>query len=270
MTDIAGRTTLVTGAARGMGRLLCLASARLGGRVVGLDLDKDKLDDTVEEIGRDTGAEVHGYVCDVAERERVYQVADQILHEVGAVDILVNNAGIVSGDNFLDIPDDKIQATFAVNALAPFWLTKAFLPGMIERNSGHIVTVASAAALAGVAKQTDYSASKAAAVNFDESLRVELRETAPGVVTTVVCPLYVNTGMFEGATTRFPWLTPMLEQEEVVSEIIDAIRRNRRRVILPPAVRLVWLLRELPVPIFDAILDVLGINQSMKDFVGRE
>jgi len=80
---------------------------------------------------------------------------------------------------------------------------KSFLPAMLQRNSGHIVTIASAAGFVGTNGLVDYCASKFAAVGFDESLRMELAALGKtGVHTTVVCPYYINTGMFEGIKTR--------------------------------------------------------------------
>src|SRR5579875_1960303 len=162
-----------------------------------------------------------------------------------------------------------IRHTFDVNVLALFWVTRAFLPAMIEAGRGHIVTIASAAGLVGVARQTDYSASKHAAVGFDESLRAELRQSAPRVRTTVVCPYYVDTGMFEGVRTRVPLLLPILKQEDVAVRIADAIAKDREILVLPPIVRLIPALRLLPPAAFDWIMDLFGVNVSMDHFVGR-
>mgnify|MGYP003694031817 CR=1 FL=1 len=95
---------------------------------------------------------------------------------------------------------------------------------MLARNSGHVVTIASAAGIVGISKMTDYCASKHAAVGFDESLRLELRRQAASVVTTVVCPFYISTGMFAGVRTRFPAILPILDPERVTDQIVDAIR----------------------------------------------
>ena len=119
---------------------------------------------------------------------------------------------MVSGKRFLDCSDDEIRRTMAVNTMAHFWTVKAFLPEMIARDSGHVVTVASAAGTIGVSRLADYCASKFAAVGFDESLRVELGQIAPGVVTTVICPFFITTGMFDGVRTRVPWLLPILDE----------------------------------------------------------
>ncbi len=95
-----------------------------------------------------------------------------------------------------------IEKTFQVNTMAHLWLGKAFLPSMIEKNHGHVVTIASMAGKFGMAGLCDYCASKFAAVGFDESLRNELVHMGKdNVHTTVVCPYFINTGMFDGVQT---------------------------------------------------------------------
>ncbi len=269
MTDVNGRIALVTGAASGIGRQVSLELADRGARLVVWDLTGDRLAPLVDELTSRSGAKAHGYACDVADRTAVYETAGRVRADVGDPEVVVNNAGVVSGDYLLDIPDNEIEATFAVNTLALYWVTKAFLPAMIERNRGHVVTVASAAGLLGVAKQTDYSASKHAAVGFDESLRNELRRLAPGVMTTVVCPYYIDTGMFEGVRSRVPFLLPILKQERVGAAIARAIETDRRQLLVPPLVRLLPVVRILPVPAFDWLMDRFGINVSMDEFTGR-
>jgi len=252
-----------------MGRLVALEIARLGGNVILWDIDQARLDTVCAEIERATGRSAHGYLCDVSNRTQVYDIAAQVRQATGPVDILVSSAGVVSGAPILELPDEKIERTFGVNTLALFWTAKAFLPDMVARNSGHVVTLASASGYVGVAQLADYSASKWAAVGFEESLRAELRQTAPGVRTTVVCPYYVNTGMFKGVRSRFPRLFPILKEERVVARIVSAIQRNRRRIVMPATVHLVPLMRPLPVALFDAITDFFGVNASMEHFVGR-
>jgi all-trans-retinol dehydrogenase (NAD+) len=268
MSEIKGRHVLITGGASGIGRLTARKLAALGARVSVWDIDREKLDKIVAELA--TGPEAaRGFRCDVSNREDVYRVAAETTAAAGAVDILINNAGIVSGKSFLELPDEKIEATFAINTLSLFWVTKAFLPQMIERKRGHVVTIASASALVGVAKLADYAASKWAAMGFDESLRVELRQIAPAIQTTVVCPYYIDTGMFRGVKSRFPRLLPILDENDVASRIVGCIQRDKRRLFMPPAVHLLPLLRMLPVGVFDWIATFLGVNASMDEFKGR-
>ena len=176
---------------------------------------------------------------------------------------------MVYGRALLELTPEQIERTLRVNVLALFWVTRAFLPDMMARGSGHVVTVASAAGLMGVPRQTDYAASKHAAVGFDESLRLELRRAAPGVVTTVVCPFYIDTGMFAGVQTRFPWLLPILKEDKAADAIVRGIQLNRRQVIMPLMVRSLPLMRLLPVAAFDRLADFFGITASMDEFVGR-
>jgi all-trans-retinol dehydrogenase (NAD+) len=268
VSDFAGRTVLVTGAASGIGRLLADRVAAEGARVVLWDVDVVALDRARAELAA-AGHAVAAYACNVRDRAAVAAVAARTLVEQGAVDVLVNNAGVVSGKTLLDASDDDILRTFDVNTLALFWTTRAFLPAMIERGRGHVVTIASAAGIVGTSRLVDYCASKHAAVGFDESLRLELRRLGSPVKTTVVCPFYISTGMFAGVRTRFPLLLPILTPEYAVDRIVEAIRRDRPRLVMPRFVYATWLARLLPVGAFDAIMELLGVNRSMDEFVGR-
>lgn len=269
MTKLANKRVLVTGAGSGMGRRIAVSAGRIGADVVLWDIDRDGLDQTLADM-QSAFRLPHAYVLSVADRKAVRETAKEVEREVGPIDVVVSSAGVVSGETLVDLSEEKIERTFAVNTLALYWVAKAFLPGMIARNSGHLVTIASASGLIGVAKLSDYSASKWAAIAFDESLRAELAQSAPGVRTTVVCPYYVNTGMFTGVKSRFPWLLPILEEEYVVDRILHAVERNRRRLYLPWIVGTLPLMRVLPVPVFDRLANFLGVNVSMSKFVGRK
>jgi all-trans-retinol dehydrogenase (NAD+) len=157
----------------------------------------------------------------------------------------------------------------AVNALASFWTVKAFLPAMLERGKGSIVTVSSAAGVVGVTGLADYSASKFAAFGFNEALRMELRKNRSPVKTLVVCPFFVNTGLFAGVRSKAPLLLPILEQEYVARRILGAIAKGKKRLVLPWFVYSVWLLRLFPVGFMDAMAELFGISASMDHFTGR-
>jgi len=263
------QVVLITGGASGIGRRMALDLAQKGAVLVIWDIHQERLDETVEELSNVGAHRAHGFVCDISNRQEVYTTASKVKEAVGDVDILINNAGIVSGKSILEIEDEKIEATFGVNTLALFWTAKAFLPGMLKRNHGHIVTIASSAGLVGVSKLTDYCASKWAAVGFDESLRMELRSTSPGVKTTIVCPFFIDTGMFDGVKSRFARLLPILSEEEATRRIIKAVSKEQPRLIMPALVSIVPVVRALPVWFFDKTADILGINMSMDEFQGR-
>jgi all-trans-retinol dehydrogenase (NAD+) len=263
-TRLSGSTVLVTGGGSGLGRRMALEAARRGARVLIWDISADGGADVCDEI-RSAGGVAEAQAVNVADRDSVKEAAAA----AGPVDVLINNAGVVTGRLLLDAADEDIQRTFNVNVMALYWVTRAFLPGMVDRGRGTVVTIASAAGLVGVARQTDYSASKFAAFGFNESLRAELRAGRTGVNTLVVCPYYIDTGMFDGVRTRFPQLLPILKEEVVAAKVLDGIENGRRKLVLPPLVNLVPAARLLPVGAFDRLMDVLGINRTMDRFTGR-
>jgi len=268
MTDFTDTITLVTGGARGLGRLVAKKMAARGSHLVLWDVAEDSLAETAAEISQ-AGGEVATHYCNVSDRAMVYHTADRVKEEIGKVDVLINNAGVVTGEPFLECSDEDLLSTMEVNVLAHFWTVKAFLPDMIGTNSGHIVTVSSAGGIVGTAGLIDYSASKFAAFGFDEALRMELKKQKLNIHTTVVCPYFMRGRMFAGARTRFPSLLPILDPEGVSERIVMAIARKKPRVIIPPFVYATWPLRLLPVFLFDKIATILGINDAMNEFLGR-
>jgi all-trans-retinol dehydrogenase (NAD+) len=270
VTTIASKHVLVMGGASGLGRGLALRCAALGATVSVLDLNEAGAEEAAATAAAQGAGTAAGYGCDVGDREQVVDVAERVREAAGPVDILVNNAGVVSGRALLELADEQIEQTFRVNTLALFWVTRAFLPAMIERGSGHIVVVASAAGLIGTPRETDYAASKHAAVGFTEALRLELRRSAPALRTTTVCPFYIDTGMFAGVKTRFPRLLPILREDDVVEAIIDAVQFDKPMVQLPWMVRTLPAMRLLPVPAFDRLAELFGLAAAMDEFRGRD
>lgn len=263
-----GAVVLITGGASGIGRLMALGAAKRGAaRVIIWDRNVEAAQSVADEI---TECRAYAIEADVSNNARVREAADETFMLVDRVDILIHSAGIVTGKSFLELTEADIHRTFQVNALSLYRVTRQFLPKMIEQNKGSITTIASAAGLIGVSRQTDYSASKFAATGFVESLRAELREGRHSIHTLLVQPFYINTGMFDGVTTKVPALLPLLEQEDVAKRILDAIEKGHQSLVLPRAVALVKLLKALPVPVFDKIADVFDVNESMETFVGRQ
>lgn len=269
MSPLAGRSVLVTGAASGIGRLMALKLAGRGARVVAWDRDAAGLQRLQAEVDA-SGGLLDTQVCDLAVGGAIEAAAAELERQGHAVDVLINNAGIVAGKDLLDCSDDEIVRTFEVNTLAPIRLTRALLPGMQARGRGHIVNIASAAGLAGVPRLAAYSASKFALVGFDEALRLELRRQHSPVLTTIVCPYFIDTGMFRGAGTRFARLLPILDPDEVAERTVRAIETGRRRLLLPWFVLTTLLIRALPPRAFDAVLAFFGVTHSMDAFKGRE
>jgi all-trans-retinol dehydrogenase (NAD+) len=268
MTDFRNKNVLITGAASGIGRIMTRKMAELDANLHLWDINQEGLDSLHEELD-DKTEQIYTYALDLSDRQAIYDTAKQVLERCHYIDILINDAGVVSGKPLLEASDEDIIRTFNVNALALFWTAQAFLPKMIERNSGHVVTVSSAGGIVGTSKLVDYCSSKFAAFGFDESLRLELKRQKVNVNTTIICPYYIETGMFEGVKTRFPWLLPILKPERVANKIVNAILKNRKKVVMPPFVMVSYPIRILPTPWFDFLIDFFGINKSMDEFKGR-
>jgi all-trans-retinol dehydrogenase (NAD+) len=255
----------ITGAGSGIGRMLADRFVARGDRVIGMDIDPGAL----AEVSRELGDAFTAIQVDLSCVDSIRECFAKARTEVGPVDILINNAGIVSGKYLLDYTAQDIRRTLAVNVEAHFHTVQAVLPDMIERGSGHIVTVASAGGLSATARLSAYSASKFAAVGFDDALRLEMRRLGHPINTTLVAPFYIDTGMFDGVKTRVSLLLPMLKPEYTVTRIMKAIDRKKRRLIMPRFVYITYPLRLLPVPIYDWLADLFGVTRTMDEFTGR-
>ena len=216
------------------------------------------------------GGTAYAYTVDITNRHKIYTAAKEVKHEVGVVEILINNAGIVSGTSLLDTTDEKIIRTFDVNVLAHFWMIKAFMPEMILNKKGHIVTIASLGGHSGTNKLVDYCSSKFAAVGLDEALKVELNMQGHDsyIKTTVVCPYYINTGMFAGVQSK---IIPILEPDFVAESAVQGIITNKPQVIVPWWCNfLICLKTVLPHKGAFYISQTFGFNCSMDQFKGRK
>lgn len=257
---------LITGGAHGIGLSLAKLYAKAGARVLIVDVNPSHLQAAQRELsdsGQPDSGLQHCYACDVSDVAQVRLLSEKVLAQFGAPDILINNAGIVEKSNFLDCADAVLERTLRVNVLSHFWLLKAFLPAMIERKTGHICEIASAAGLLGVPGLVAYCTSKHAVVGLADSLRLELEEM-PGVhiPVTVVCPGFINTGMFAGV--RPPLFTPLLDQEKIAQLIFEAIDHKKERLLTPFMVKLLPFLKLLPNRLFRAVTRFFQVHQAMK------
>lgn len=269
MTDLQNARMLVTGAAGGIGREMALAAAEKGARIIAWDMDEAGLLRLSGDL-RARGAEVHTFAVDVTDREAIYRTAASVEDAVGGIDVLVLNAGIVDGTTILEGSDEMLERVMGVNVLALFWCAKAFVPGMVERGHGHVVTIASITSLVPTPGMATYTVSKHAAYGFAETLRTELRSQAPGIHTSVVMPFFISTGMFAGAgTIKLPFFNKHLEPVEVGERVVAAIEGNHERVIMPGIGVLTQALRALPPSIYDAVADRVGLFSVMSHFQGR-
>ncbi len=270
MTQIKGKTVLITGGAAGIGKLLGKKFIQKGAsKLIIWDINPILLEKSVGELQCEN-CRIFPYIIDVSDTDKIIETAKQVRKEVGDVDILVNNAGVVVGKNFKDHTHHNIDFTININTSALMHITLEFLPAMIEKGEGHIINLASAAGLLANPKMSVYVGSKWGVTGWSESLRIELEQLNQNLHITTVNPSYIDTGMFAGVKTH-PFL-PILKPEKVTNHIIRAIEKNKLSVRMPYLVKWIPLVRGiLPPRIFDWFVgSVLNVYKSMADFAGHD
>jgi short-subunit dehydrogenase len=231
---LAGSTAIVTGASRGIGVHIARALAGKGAKVALVARSVPQLDQQRRDLAA-TGATVLAVAADVtipSERARVLQETEE---QLGPVDILVNNAGIELMSHYDELPADEIARLIDVNLIAPMLLTRAVIPGMIDRGRGHIVNMASMAGKCGAPFAAPYSASKFGLVGFTHALRAEYRGAPVGF--SVVCPGFVtDDGMYadfaQALDIEAPRLVGTTSPAKVAAAVLEAIQKNRPDIIV--------------------------------------
>lgn len=174
----AGRTAMVTGAGRGIGKYIAKSFAENGANVVVCDYNGETAVQTAEEL-KNLGVETLAAVCDVRDREAIFALVKQAEEKFGTIDFLVNNAGGSAGllkklTYFVDAEPSTLDFVIDVNIKGTMNCTQAVLPGMIRQKYGKIISIASIAAVCGLVERVDYSAAKAAIVGMTKALAMEV------------------------------------------------------------------------------------------------
>jgi all-trans-retinol dehydrogenase (NAD+) len=263
--SFSNRTALITGGASGIGKLMGRLLLQRGAVLIIWDINEEHLTKTVQEFS--SFGKVTGYVVDISSIDAIRGSAALVKKEHGPVDILINNAGIIVGKLFHEHSVEDITRTMDINALAPMYITREFLPDMIERDTGHICNIASLAGLVSNYRMAAYVASKFSLTGFSDSLRIEMKLLGKNVGITTVMPYYISTGMFSGVRSVLPILKP----DTVAHKIIRSIETNRTHLGLPWPFHLIRFLQGiLPIGMFDWFMGkVFRIYSSMDDFKGR-
>ena len=184
------RRVLVTGGTRGIGRAVAEAFLQRGDRVLFL---YRKSEEQAEEL-RQLGAV--GYRCDISDLSALKETCKRILAEEGSVQVLVNNAGIAQFSLLHEVTDEMWEAVRSVNYDAPFYLTRAFLPGMIRQKYGRILNISSMWGQVGASCEVAYSAAKAGVIGFTKALAKEVGPS--GITVNCIAPGVVDTEMNAG------------------------------------------------------------------------
>ena len=192
MQDLQGQTAVVTGAARGIGRAICLELAGHGANIVATDLVADQLNQTVADV-QAKGVKAVAEVANVTDPEAVERLVSMTVERFGKLDIMVNNAGITRDTLVLSMTDDQWDAVLNVNLRAVFLGTRAAAKVMLRQRGGRIINMASFSGLSGNAGQANYAASKAGVIGLTKSVAKELAKR--GVLCNAVAPGFIATDM---------------------------------------------------------------------------
>ena len=193
MDLLKGKVAVVTGAARGIGRMIALRFAQEGADVAFTDLSRDENMETLEKELKDLGVKGIGYVSDASDYEQTHQVVDQVVADFEKVDILVNNAGITRDTLLMRMDEEMWDLVIKVNLKSVFNFTKAVQKYMLKARSGSIINMSSVVGVNGNAGQANYSASKAGILGFTKSVAKELG--ARNVRCNAIAPGFIITDM---------------------------------------------------------------------------
>ncbi len=261
---LSGARVLITGAAGGLGLALARELARSGARLCLTDRDESLLGPVRGEF-----PDAVVLPLDVSDESSAAACAAEVARSWAGLDVLVNNAGTVSGGDLVSVSPARHRATVEANLLGPILVTRAFLP-LLEKSPGfRVAFVASASGYLPLPMAASYAATKWGVRGLAVSLEEEFRIRGfGGRRVLVVCPSYISTGLFAGASA--PFLTPILEVGSVARGIARALRHDARVLDMPWSVHLLkFLARVLPDSWYRAFLRVAGVATSMARWTGR-
>jgi short-subunit dehydrogenase len=240
------RKVIITGASSGIGRALALEYA---GRGATLGLIARRAD-LLEQLAGSLPVPSYTYAVDVTDARSLAMAAEDFVARAGSPDVVIANAGVSAG-TLTGNPEDNtvFEEIMAINVIGMMLTFQPFVEALKRQREGVLVGIASISGFRGLPGAAAYCASKAAAISYLESLRVELRGSGVSVVT--ICPGYVATPM----TSKNPYRMPFLMDADVAAaKMASAIAARKRFYVLPWQMALVgWVLRRLPRPLYDLL-----------------
>ena len=253
--DYKDKSVLITGGTSGIGLELARILAARGARLFLFARSQDNLNKTINDLQTVQTGEYHGIPTDVSDANQVAKSVKQVIETAGVPDLLVNCAGAAHPGYVQDLDLEIFHWMMDVNYFGAVFVTKAILPGMIERKSGYIVNIASLAAVVGMYSYTAYGASKFALRGFSDALRMEMKPH--GIQVSIVYPADTDTpqltyeNQYKPAELKqilqiLPALDP-IPPEQVARAIVGGIDRQKN-VIIP----------DLGTSLFIKLINILG------------
>lgn len=228
-----GRTALITGGGRGIGREIALTFARQGARIAVAARTAEQ----VEQVAREIGNNAIALVCDVSDSGSVTRMFSDMRERLGDADILVNNAGIAESATFVNTTDELWHRHLSINLSGTFYCTRAALPAMLKKGWGRVINVASIAAKTGAPYVSAYTASKHGVLGLTRTLALEV--ATAGITVNAICPGYVETEMVSRGIDQITKKTG-----RTAEEALDALKKMspQNRLVTPEEVAAVALL----------------------------
>ncbi|WP_421385181.1 3-ketoacyl-ACP reductase [Bacillus salacetis] len=225
MDTLKGKSALITGAGRGIGRATAIALAKEGVNIGLVGLTMENLEKVSEELSQ-YDVQISAATADVSDLESVNHAVDHIKSDLGTIDILINNAGTAKFGGFLDLDPEEWEKIIRVNLMGVYNATRAVLPEMIERKTGDIINVSSTAGQKGAPVTSAYSASKFGVLGLTESLMQEVRKHNIRVTaltpSTVATDLAQENNLLSGSTEN------VMQPEDLAELIVSTLKLNRR------------------------------------------
>jgi NAD(P)-dependent dehydrogenase (short-subunit alcohol dehydrogenase family) len=252
------KVVLVTGAAGGLGRALCLRYGEAGAKLGLMDLDQPGVEALADELaGR--GVQAMALPGDITDQAACTRAVTDLVERFGALDLLINNAGLTQRSSFAETSVEVFRKVMDVNLFGALYCTKAALPHIMLRR-GHIIAISSVAGLAPLYGRTGYAASKHAMVGLFSTLRSEMLEHGVGV--TVACPGFIDTDFArraldgDGSVTPHPRSTvgDAATPEQVAETIFRAGSRDQALLVLSPTGHLSRLMGTLAPGLFQRLM----------------
>ncbi|MBS0029177.1 3-ketoacyl-ACP reductase [Chitinophaga sp. 22321] len=228
MESLKGKKALITGGGKGIGRALALALAQEGVDVALIGRSAAPLEETAKAVGA-FGVKVAYAMADVSDIHAVNTAVADLTTALGDIDILINNAGIAAFGGFMDLEPAQWEQIIRVNLMGVYYVTRAVLPGMIERKAGDIINISSTAGQRGAPLTSAYSASKFGLLGLTESLMLEVRKH--NIRVSALTPSTIATDMAKDLNLTDGNPEKVLQPEDLAEFVVSQLKLNRRVLV---------------------------------------